>query len=206
MSFKQTIIDDVLGMNVPSLFNDTLLQTLKFKPYTESNKTETYDSMLCQEIAFLMPQDAMLGALERNATLGLILHLTSAPSYYFYLKPKWNFLADIMPQDSIFHVVMYLNKNNEVCVCFFDMLLFFGIAQRDINILERQQKLHTYISTYHKDKLNTYHWVGYAETCFNLVKQPKQTHAIPFEVGHIAILTQNSDVLRKVITPLIIPM
>ena len=79
MATKQAIVDNVLGASVPCLYNDTLFKTLKFETYRESTRCATYDDTRKYDIAFFMPTNALVGALEHNATLGLILHLTSCP-------------------------------------------------------------------------------------------------------------------------------
>lgn len=190
---------------MPCLYNDTLFKTLKFKLYEESVKISTYNSSYDSEVAFLMPENAMIGALENNSTLGVILHLNSCPEFYFYLQPKWKHMTDIIPADSIFHVIIYMDKTGHIRISFFDLLLFFGISQYDFTMLERQSKLYTYLSTYHQNHIHTYHWVGYAKTCYECLNQNLSQNTLPFKVKHIVLMKCDSNVVQRVIPPIKIP-
>lgn len=202
MSTKQAIVNNVLGECVPILYNDTLMKSLKFTTYEESDKIHTYDNTQQTDIAFLMPRDAMLGALENNSTLGLIMHLTACPEYYFYLQPSWNTLKTVVPLDSIFHVVLYMDKSQKIRMGIFDMSLFFGIAQTDISMLTRHHRLYQYLHEYQPKFFHLYHWIGYSQTCYDCLKNNITQNTLPFDVNYMVILSSNSNTLQKIIRPI----
>jgi hypothetical protein len=155
-----------------------------------------------RSVAFLMPKGAMLGVIENNATLGLILHLDACPDYYFYLQPQWMYMTNVIPMDSLFHVLLYVDRSNNVRMGMFDMSLFYGVAQTDLDVLKRHEKLYRYLCDYRQQYLHMHHWIGYAGTCFDFFDANTQQTTLPFDVSHIAIITDDSYVLRKVIRPI----
>jgi hypothetical protein len=205
MTTKQAIVDSVLGACVPYVCGNTLFKTLKFRTYEECVKPISMNTSLNHEIAFLVPDNAMLVAVENNATLGIILHVSACDDYYFRVQPEWAFLAQILPLDSIFEGILYLNRVGQVQIGFFDVLLFFGIAQTDCNIMQRHQKLFTFLHDFRRDFSNTYHWIGYAKTCFDCIQTNLVQNTLPFEHFHMVVLSDDHKVLRRIVNPIKIP-
>ena len=133
------------------------------------------------------------------------MHLSACPGYHFYVQPEWNLLSRIIPKDSIFEALLYIDRSGSTQIRFFDMLLFFGIAQMDFDILQRQGKFYTFLRDYHWDFLHTYHWVGYAKICYKCLQDNLACNTLSFDSHHMVVVSPTSRLLQEIICPLQIP-